>query len=166
MGNTRELTRPQTSDKARSPAQGKPLRLFDPFSFLQSEIERVFDNFNGDLSDRSGTWPTFWPKLEMSEDDKAIDITVELPGMEEKDVEISIAGDFLNIRGEKRSATDDKSRSYRIIERSYGAFERSIKLPPGIDTSDVKARMSNGVLHVSIPQPAGAKGQKIKISNS
>jgi HSP20 family protein len=135
-------------------------RPFTPFGVLQQEIDRVFDNF--------ATWrgldtTSFTPSMEVTETDKAIEVSTELPGIDEKDVEISVANDVLTIRGEKRAEKEEKNKSYRLIERSYGAFERSLALPPGVDAGAIKANMSKGVLKITLPKPAAAQAQKIKI---
>ncbi len=102
--------------------------------------------------------------MEVTETDTAIEVTAELPGLDEKDVEISVADDVLTIRGEKKVEKDEKKNNYRLVERSYGLFERSIVLPSGIDTSKVKAKMTKGVLRVEIPKPAAAKAQQVRIT--
>jgi len=135
-------------------------RPFSPFGALQHEIDRVFDNFT--------TWRgdglAFTPSMEVTETDKAIEVSTELPGIDEKDVDISLANDVLTIRGEKKAEKEEKSKSYRLIERSYGSFERSLALPPGIDAGAIKAKMDKGILKITLPKPPAAQSQKIKIS--
>jgi HSP20 family protein len=136
-------------------------RRVTPFGALQQEIERVFDNF--------GTWrgfdiTAFTPSMEVTETDKAIEVTTEIPGIDEKDVDISLSNDVLTIRGEKRAEKEEKNKSYRLVERSYGAFERSLALPAGIDAEAIKASMDKGVLKITLPKPAAAQAQKIKIA--
>jgi HSP20 family protein len=135
-------------------------RAFSPLGVLQQEIDRVFDNFTTWRGDRLG----FTPSMEVTETDKAIEVSTELPGIEEKDVDISIANDVLTIRGEKKAEKEEKNKSYRLIERSYGAFGRSLALPPGIDAGAIKAKMDKGVLKLTLPKPPAAQAQKIKIS--
>jgi len=140
---------------------GRAVRRASPFTALQQEIERVFDNF--------GAWrgfelSPFTPSMEVSETEKAIEVTTELPGIEEKDVDISISNDVLTIRGEKRAEKEEKNKSYRLFERSYGSFERALALPPGIDAGAIKAKMDKGVLKITLPKPAAAQAQKIKIA--
>lgn len=143
------------------PDNGGAVRRHSPFSLLQQEIDRVFDNF---ASWRGGleTFP-FSPSMEVSETDKSIEISTELPGMDQKDIEISIANDILTIRGEKKAEKEEKDKNYRLVERSYGAFERSLALPPGVNADAVKASMSKGVLKVTLPKPAASQAQKIRI---
>lgn len=158
----KEMTRPVKTQTTEQDAVSAPARRFDPFDFLHREIDRVFDSFHG--------WPavfrdrTFTPSMQVTETEGAIEITTELPGMDEKDVEISVTEGLLTIRGEKKLERDEKKKNYRMIERSYGAFERNVSLPPGVDAASIKANMTKGVLTVDIPKPAAAKAQQVKIS--
>ncbi len=142
---------------------GGIVRRANPFSLLQSEIDRVFDNF---IPWRGSFEPmAFTPSMEVTETDKAIEITTELPGLDEKDIDISIANDILTIRGEKKAEKEEKKKDYRLIERSYGAFERSLALPPGIGAEAIKASMSKGVLKLVLPRPVETQAQKVKITH-
>lgn len=141
---------------------GLALRRASPFNLLQHEIDRVFDSF---ANWRGGFEPiAFTPSMNVSETDKTIEVTTELPGLEEKDVEISIANDILSIRGEKKAEKEEKGKNYRLYERSHGSFERALALPPGIKSDDIKASMSKGVLKITLPKPAAAQEQRIKIA--
>lgn len=144
------------------PETAAGVRRASPFNLLQQEIDRVFEDFAGWRFGRADL-PTFTPSMEVSETDKTIEITTELPGIEEKDVEISIADGVLSIRGEKKAEREEKNKSYRLVERSYGSFQRSLALPPGIDPDAIKANMSKGVLKVTLPKPAASQAQKIQI---
>lgn len=139
------------------------LRRISPFNLLQQEIDRVFDNFGGWRGGLESV--SFSPSMEVSETDKSIEITTELPGLDEKDVEISIANDILSIRGEKKAEREEKNKNYRLVERSYGSFQRSLALPPGIDPGSVKADLSKGVLKITLPKPATPQAQKIQINH-
>lgn len=156
----KEISRPTTTP---APAKSTlPPRRMSPFDLLQTEIERVFDSFNG--------WPAtfteraFSPSMEVVETDSAIEVSTELPGIDEKDVEISVSDNVLTIRGEKKFEKDERKKNYRLVERSYGSFERSIALPQGVDASKVNAKMTKGVLKVEVPKPAAAKAQQVKIN--
>jgi HSP20 family protein len=169
---TKELTRPAAAQPAQR--QTPPaVRRIDPFDALQQEIDRVFDRFNDFRTWPaifSESWPTvlsertFSPSMEVIETDNAIEVATELPGMDEKDVEISVADGMLTIRGEKKLEKDEKKKNYHLIERSYGSFERAIAVPQGVDASKVKAQMTKGVLKVQIPKPAAAKAQQVRIT--
>jgi HSP20 family protein len=108
------------------------------------------------------------PSMEVTETDKELVITAELPGLERKDVDISLEDNVLTIRGEKKSETspDDKNKNVHVSERSYGVFYRVLELPSGIDPSSVQATMSNGVLKITIPKPARAQPKKIEVKEA
>ena len=91
-----------------------------------------------------------------------------MPGLERKDVEISVEDDVLTIRGEKKveSEQDDKNKNYHLTERSYGVFYRVLQLPPGVDPSKIQATMSNGVLKITIPKPARSEAKKIEVKEA
>jgi HSP20 family protein len=103
------------------------------------------------------------PKIDVAETDKTIEISAELPGLEEGDVEISLVDNVLTIRGEKRAEQERDEQNFHVTERIYGAFYRAIELPAGVDPSRVEASMSNGVLRISIPKPARSETQKISV---
>jgi len=92
--------------------------------------------------------------MDVSENDKEVKVEIELPGMEENDVQVSLSHNTLTISGEKKSEKEDKSRNYHRIERSYGSFSRSIPLPEGIDQDKIEAMFKKGVLHVVLPKTA------------
>ena len=107
--------------------------------------------------------------MDVTESDKEIEIAAELPGLERKDVDISIEDNVLTIRGEKkieREEKDEKNKNYRVAERSYGVFYRVLELPNGIDPSKVQATMSNGVLKIKIPKPARSEAKKIEVKEA
>jgi HSP20 family protein len=139
------------------------------FGSLQREIDRLFEDFSrgfGTLGMQGNT--SLVPSIDVSETDKDIEISVELPGLERKDVDISIEDDVLTVRGEKKfeSDKDDKDKNYHFTERSYGMFYRMLQLPPGVDPSKVQATMSKGVLKVTIPKPARSETKKIEVKEA
>jgi len=149
----------------------------DAFGFgsLQREIDRLFDDFIRGAGALPATGAGLVPRIDVAENDKEIEITAELPGLEHNDVEISVEHDVLVVSGEKRIETqsgngkqgeesqhvDDKN--HRVTERMYGAFYRAIQLPPGVDLSKIEAMMSKGVLKVRIPKPPHSQPKKIEI---
>lgn len=141
---------------------GRIVRPFSPLDLLQQQIDRVFDNF----TPLGGALGTFSPSMEVSETPEALEINVELPGIDEKDVEISVADGVLTIRGEKKEDRKEEKKTYRLVERSYGAFERSLALPRSVDVNAVNANMSNGVLKITIPKTPEAQAQRIRINKS
>jgi HSP20 family protein len=106
------------------------------------------------------------PKIEVVENDKSIELTAEMPGLQEGDVEISLVDNVLTIRGEKRAERERDEQNYHVTERVYGSFYRAIELPAGIDPSRVEASMSNGVLKVFIPKPAHSETQRIEVKKA
>jgi HSP20 family protein len=140
-----------------------------PFMSLQREIDRLFDDFTRGLP----SIPTFggngaglMPSMDVTETDKEIEVTAELPGLEEKDVQINVADNLLTIRGEKRAEKEEKDKNYRLVERSYGAFERTLDLPDGVNADAIKASISKGVLKVTVPKPAPAQSKKIEVKSA
>src|SRR6202171_185761 len=128
---------------------------------LHREIDRLFNEFTQGIGPNGQ--PNLVPSIEISETDKAIEVSAEMPGLERKDVEISIDDDTLTIRGEKRIEENQKDQNVPLSERSYGVFLRVLQLPPGIDPSSVQATMSNGVLKIAIPKPAKSELKKIEV---
>lgn len=116
----------------------------------------------------SGMRPAFprWSLLagEMEETDKEIVVRVELPGMEKEDCHITIDGGILYLRGEKRLERTTQDSTYHVMERAYGAFQRTIPLPRNVDTDNAQASYKNGVLTVRLPKLGGAKGRTIPIA--
>ena len=144
-------------------------RLMRPdvvFGSLQREVERLFGDFARATAPGGRTIAPLVPSMDISETDKEIRIEAELPGLERKDVEISVEDGILAIRGEKKVEAEQKDKDYHLSERSYGVFFRAIPLPQGIDTSAIQATMSNGVLTVTIPKPARPEPQKIEVKEA
>jgi HSP20 family protein len=130
---------------------------------LHREIDRLFNEFAQGIGPNGGQ--SIVPNIEISDTGKAVEISAEMPGLERKDVEISIEDDTLTIRGEKK-VEEKKDKNVQLSERSYGVFYRVLQLPPGIDPSSVQATMSNGVLKVTIPKPAKSEPKKIEIKEA
>jgi HSP20 family protein len=140
----------------------------NPFTALQQEIDRLFDGFSRGFA----TFPSFpstrelMPSMDVSETDKEIEITTELPGLEEKDIQLNVADDVLTIRGEKKNEREESKKDYHLVERSYGSFVRSVQLPNGVNAEGIKAVMAKGVLKVTVPKPAPAQSKKIDIKSA
>ena len=131
---------------------------------MRQEIDRLFDDF----ARRS---PASWfgaeavaPKIDITETEEALEVTAEIPGVEEKDIEVDVSGDVLTIGGEKRKEAETKEKRYHRIERSYGAFRRSMRVPFEVDPDQVTATHDKGVLRVTLPKPAEVKKHSRKIS--
>jgi HSP20 family protein len=139
-----------------------------PFLSLHREMNRMFDDFFRDFDMRLPMGAGFsggWPHMDLSETDKEVTITAELPGMEEKDVELLLEDGLLTLKGEKRAESEDKER--QLSERYYGRFERRIPLDAEVQADKAEARFRNGVLTVTLPKNPDArpKGRRIAISH-
>jgi len=137
----------------------------DMFTSLQREIDRLFEDFTtrwwAPAIQRSPG--ELVPRVDVTETDKEIEITAELPGLEDKDVQVDVADNVLIIKGEKKAEKDEKDRNYRVYERSYGSLYRALELPSGVDVDAIKASLSNGVLRVTVPKPASTKVKKVEV---
>lgn len=152
----------RTNDMGPRGDNGRVVRPSGTFDLLQQQIDRVFDNF----TNWSGALGSFSPSMEVAETPEALEICAELPGLDEKDVEISVADGVLTIRGEKKEERKEEKKTYRLVERSYGSFERALALPRSVDVTAVNASMSNGVLKIIIPKSAESQAQRIRINKA
>ncbi|MGQ2932676.1 Hsp20/alpha crystallin family protein [Sphingopyxis sp.] len=128
-----------------------------PLVSLHRDVNRLFDDlfrgFGMPSFDGLGREPS-WPSLEFGETDTEVRVVAELPGLDEKDVEITVEEGVLTLRGEKKSEVEDKDRGY--TERSYGRFERRIGLPRGVERDKASATFQNGVLTITLPKSEAA----------
>ncbi len=141
--------------------------LESPFALLRKEIDNIFDNlFKGFEMEPyfSGRRDGFIPSVDVVEDDKEIRVSAELPGMDEKDIEVTLNRESLSIKGEKKEEKEDKGKDYYHMERSYGSFTRTIPLPVEVDTDKAEATFKKGVLTVKIPKTKEAIEEKKKIA--
>ncbi len=130
---------------------------------LFREIEKTFEDFSRRTPLASFTAAGLAPKIDVSESKDGIDVTAELPGVEEKDIDITLSNDVLTIRGEKKVERDQKEKNWHVVERSYGSFSRSIALPFEADMTKVEAKFDKGVLKVHLPKSAEAAKKEKKI---
>src|SRR5215831_20581261 len=145
-------------------------RRNDGLGSLFREIERTFDDFSrrSPLAGFAGFGEgAMTPKIDVAEGKDAIEITAELPGVDEKDVDVTLVDDVLTISGEKKTEREeqDKDRNWHVAERSYGSFSRAIPLPFDPNATKVEAKFDKGVLRIRLPKPAevAKKQQKIEI---
>jgi len=142
-------------------------RDFDsPFALFRKEFDDLFDNFfrSFDVQPFEGRLGAFSPKVDVVENEKEIRIHAELPGMDEKDIDVSLSQNSLTIRGEKREEKEDKGKEYYHMERSYGSFTRVIPLPLEVDESHIKANFKKGVLSITLPKTEKAVAETKKIA--
>ncbi len=150
-----------------------PANTPDIWGSLRTEMDRLFDSFTG----RFGTPPFLQarqdtrfnlpsPAVDITEADGAFKISAEVPGMAEKDVEVSVSGDTLTIKGEKRQEREEKSNNRYLSERSYGEFQRAFSLPEDVDRDKIAASFANGVLTVTLPKSAKSAPKKIEVKSA
>jgi HSP20 family protein len=170
-------TSPAPAAPAPAPAAPPPAKTTDVWGSFRSEMDRVFDRFSGafampslrrmfDLEPARRVESSFTftvPASDIAEDDKSFKITAELPGMEPSNVEVTVSGDTLVIKGEKRQEKEEKENNYYLCERSFGSFQRSFSLPAGVDRDKISSELAKGVLTVTLPKTAEAQQQQKKI---
>lgn len=166
---------PIKNEKPAAPAQQA---AWAPFDSLKREIDRIFDDFHPfgwrlpvtrstfdfELPRLPSTgWPLA-PAIDVAEKEKEYEITAELPGLDEKDVEIKLSNHTLTIKGEKKEEREERQKDYYLSERRYGSFHRSFQLPEGIDANKIDATFTKGVLTVKLPKTAEAQKAEKTIS--
>jgi|SRR5215813_2924346 len=135
----------------------EPFRVSD----IQCEVNRLFDNFFGGPA--SGTGRTWAPPVDMYATKDDLVLGVEMPGVSEKDVSVSITGDLLTVKGERRFENQVKEKDLLHVERTYGKFERLIQLPMAVQADRVKATYRDGILEIRLPKAEEVKPKEIKI---
>jgi HSP20 family protein len=164
---------PMKNEEGKAPA----FVTWRPFESLRHEIDRLFDDFSGgmwrsrfgrpmfDLQpfwSRGSTWAAV-PAVDVAETDKAYEVTAELPGMDEKNIEVKFGDGVLTIKGEKKDEKEEKKKDYYLSERSYGSFQHSFQVPDGVDTDKIEATFKKGILTVALPKSADAQEAAKKI---
>ena len=134
---------------------------------FRKEIDRLFERFlswspfEGEVAEVS-----WFPSVDVSETGKEVIVQAELPGMDPKEIDVSISGDVLTIKGEKKREEEHKDENYHRIERSYGAFARTIQLPTEVDADKAKAVYKDGVLKLTLPKTKQEATKKIEIKSA
>jgi HSP20 family protein len=156
--------------KSVIPAEKKDIRVereeFNPLYSLRREMNSLFDNFfrGFEMEPFKGHFGTFSPSVDVQESAKDIKVTAELPGVDDKDVEVSLSKDSMTIRGEKQEEKEDRGKDFYRMERSFGSFSRTIPLPAEVDTDKAKAEFKKGVLTVTLPKTSRAIKETKNIS--
>jgi HSP20 family protein len=144
------------------------LTRFEPFrefSTLQDRINRVFrDSYRSEGQDESLTTSSFSPAVDVYEDEHKVTLKIEVPGIEEKDIDIRLENNTLTVHGERTIEKEEKEENYRRVERQYGSFTRNFTLPTTVDSENVSATYDKGVLKVVLPKKAEAKPKQIKVT--
>jgi HSP20 family protein len=145
---------------------GTAVERWEPFrnvNGIQGEMNRLFDSFFGRPATVAAGERMWAPLADMYETKDDLFVTLELPGVREKDVHVSITGDMLTVKGERRFESDVKDEGYYRLERVYGKFERSVSLPIPVQADRVKATYRDGVLEIRLPKVEEVKPKEIKI---
>lgn len=146
-------------NRAKTAPANRPVDDASPFVALHREMNRLFDDFfqGVDLPVLKTGWGAVWPRMDVEDKGNAVEVTAELPGVEQKDIEITLLDGVLSVRGEKKAETD--TADYR--ERWFGQFQRSVQLGPDVDPDKVSATFKNGVLTVNVQKkPEQARTEK------
>jgi HSP20 family protein len=145
----------------------------DIFSVMRNEMDRMFERFEHGFPHfprflRTENGDMMVPELDVHENTNSVTIEAELPGVEQKDVSVTLRNGVLTIKGEKKQSKEEKTENYYLAERSYGSFERSLQMPESIDEAKVEAKFDKGVLKITAPKrPEAVKAQrKIEIGRT
>lgn len=159
-----------------TPARERNLWGWGPLDSLRRDVDRLFEDFTrGFPSSVDRFWASpLWkkesgidmmiPAIDVVEEDKNYVISAELPGLDEKDIEVKVANDTLAIRGEKKEEKEERDKNYYVSERRYGTFQRSFQLPLGTDADKIEAKFEKGVLRITLPKTAEAQQKEKKIA--
>jgi HSP20 family protein len=144
------------------------LTRWEPFrelSTLQDRINRAFrESYSGAGHDESLTASSFAPAVDVYEDEHQVTLKIEVPGIDEKDIDVQVENNVLTVHGERKIEKEEKEENYRRVERHYGTFTRTFTLPQTVDTESVSATYDKGVLKITLPKRAEAKPKQIKVN--
>lgn len=159
-----------------------PAGAMQPLGHLRDDFHRLSERFDRMFADFP-TWSPFssrWldfepfrkigsvfgaePRIDVAESDKGFEINVELPGIDEKDLDVTASDGMLTVKGEKRSERDEKKKNYHLSERTFGSFQRSFRIPESVERDKIAAKFDKGVLTLTLPKSASAKSNKRQIA--
>ncbi len=137
---------------------------FREFVTLQDRMNRLFRDSFGDVREEGLTTTTFAPPVDVYEDEHSVTLKIEVPGIDEKDIDVRIENNTLTVHGERKFEKEEKEENYRRVERQYGSFTRTFTLPNTVDTDKVQADYDKGVLKIQLAKKAEAKPKQIKVN--
>jgi HSP20 family protein len=137
---------------------------FREFSTLQDRMNRLFHDSLGDAREEALTTTAFAPAVDVYEDEHNVTLKIEVPGIDEKDIDVRIENNTLTVHGERKFEKDEKEENYLRVERQYGSFTRTFTLPNTVDTENVSANYDKGVLKIKLAKKAEAKPKQIKVN--
>jgi HSP20 family protein len=143
----------------------EPVREFSSLQDRLNRMNRLFrESYSPENPEEALTTTNFAPPVDIYEDEHNISLRMEVPGIDENDIDVRIEGNTLTVHGERKLEKDEKEENYRRIERQYGSFTRSFTLPNSVDPSQVSAHYDKGVLKISLAKKAEAKPKQIKVN--
>lgn len=170
------MSESRTPQSPATPPAPRAEATWQPLASLRSEMDRLFDNFWRGVGAPAtgaaqaalprlfeGAFGAAAPALDLVETADGYRLTAELPGMDAKDVELTVADDMLTIKGEKKEEREEKTESFHLSERRYGSFQRALPLPRGVDRAKVEASFDKGVLTVILPKAPEATAARTRI---
>ncbi len=135
-----------------------------PFEEIQREMDRLFNDAFKEIGfGRDSEMAAVAPDVDIYEKDDKLFAEIEIPGIDKKNIDISIEDHVLSIKGEKKSEREDKGRNYHVVERRYGQFHRAFRIPEYIKAEEIKAKFDNGILTVEMPKKEEVKKSSIKV---
>jgi HSP20 family protein len=137
---------------------------FREFSTLQNQMQRLFQENFGQGREESLATSVFAPAVDVYEDEHSITLKIEVPGVDEKDIDIRVENNTLTVHGERKFEKDEKEENYRRVERQYGSFTRTFTLPSTVDAENIQADYDKGILKVRLAKKAEAKPKQIKVN--
>src|SRR5580704_2716224 len=140
---------------------------FREFSTLQNRMNRLFRETysgSGEGRDESLSTSSFAPAVDVYEDEHTVTLKIEVPGIDEKDIDIRLENNTLTVHGDRKIEKEEKEENYRRVERQYGSFTRTFTLPTTVDSEKVSANYDKGVLKIALPKKAEAKPKQIKVN--
>jgi HSP20 family protein len=173
-----ESTKLTVKAEDKSGKHGLPRTAVHPFEALRREMNRLIDDFDvdfwsGPFRRASFDIAPFWrrelgfgsaPAVDIAETEQAFEITADLPGLDEKHVEVTVSNGALTVKGSKQDEKEEKKKDYYLHERSFGSFERSFRIPETVDAEKIEATFNKGVLTVKLPKKAEARQPEKKIA--
>ena len=143
----------------------EPLRDFSAMQDRMNRMNRLFrESYSPESPEEALTTTSFAPPVDIYEDEHTITLKMEVPGIDEKDIDVRIENNTLTVHGERKIEKEEKEENYRRVERQYGSFTRTFTLPQTVDSERVSANYDKGVLKISLPKKAEAKPKQIKVN--
>src|ERR1051326_3251978 len=146
-------------------ARWEPFREFSTMQDRMNRMNRLFrESYSPEGPEEALTTTSFAPPVDIYEDEHNITLKIEVPGIDEKDIDVRIDNNTLTVHGERKIEKDEKEENFRRVERQYGSFTRSFTLPSSVDSGQVNANYDNGVLKIKLAKKAEAKPKQIKVN--